>query len=215
MSQLFSPQFGLMVKLGALAAFALLAGGVWVWRTATAMPHGERVPVEQPVPFSHRHHVDDDGIDCRYCHGGVEQTAFAGLPPLSTCMGCHAQLFTDQQALRPLLDAWERGTPLAWNRVNQLPGFVYFNHGVHVAKGVGCASCHGDVASMPRVARMRPLTMAWCLDCHRQPERFLRPREQVFDTRWAAADQLALGRRLLAAYHIDKRRLLDCSLCHR
>ena len=215
MSQLFSPPFGLMVKLAALAVLGALAGGIWVWRTATAMPQGLGEPVAQPVQFSHKHHVGDDGIDCRYCHGGVEQAAFAGIPPLSTCMGCHARLFTDQPALRPLLEAWERRAPLAWNRVNQLPDFVYFNHGVHVAKGVGCADCHGDVARMPRTARVRPLSMDWCLDCHRAPQRHLRPPERIFDAAWSAPDQEALGRRLLAFYRIDRARLLDCSLCHR
>ena len=172
-------------------------------------------PVNQPVPFSHKHHVDDDGIDCRFCHTSVETSAFAGMPPIATCMTCHSQLFTDAPMLKPLIGSWKSGVPLRWNRVYQLPGFVYFNHSIHIAKGVGCVSCHGRIDRMPLTRRVAPLSMAWCLDCHRQPQKFLRPRDKVFDLAWQPADQKQLGAELLHEYHIDTGRMTDCSLCHR
>jgi hypothetical protein len=178
-------------------------------------PIAVNAPVEQPIPFSHKHHVGDDGIDCRYCHSSVEDSAFAGIPPLSTCLTCHSQLFTDQPVLQPLMRAYAGQAALRWRRIHQLPDFVYFNHSIHVAKGVGCVSCHGALDQMPLTWRVAPLTMQWCLDCHRAPERVLRPRDQVFNLHWQAQDQLALGRKLLAEYKIDKQRLTDCSVCHR
>lgn len=215
MSQIFSPRFGFLFRLGLIAAlvFALIA--ISLWRSLTAEPMGLDEAVQQPVPFSHKHHVGDDGIDCRYCHAAVETSAFAGIPPLSTCMTCHSQLFTDQRVLAPLLEAYRGGTPLRWRRVHQLPDFVYFNHSIHIAKGVGCASCHGAIDTMPLIRRVAPLTMQWCLDCHRAPEKALRPRTEVFNLRWQAADQETLGAQLLRDYHIDKRRMTDCTLCHR
>jgi NAD-dependent SIR2 family protein deacetylase len=159
--------------------------------------------------------VGDDGIDCRYCHQSVEQSAFAGIPPLSTCMTCHSQLYTHQKVLAPLLAAFETGVPLHWQRVYKLPDFVYFNHGIHIAKGIGCTSCHGPIDEMPLTAKQENLTMQWCLACHRDPARHLRPRDEVFNLHWQAKDQLALGATLMHKYHIDEHRLTDCSTCHR
>ncbi|HEY4294224.1 cytochrome c3 family protein [Luteibacter sp.] len=189
---------------------------VFVWRGVTAEPDRENEAVEQPVPFSHQHHVGEVGIDCRYCHAGVETDAFAGIPPISTCMTCHSQLFMDQPPLAPLIESWRTGVPLHWNRVNDLPDFVYFDHSIHVAKGVGCVSCHGRVDRMPLMRRVASLSMKWCLECHRHPERFVRPRDQAFamDDRHPGADD-ALGIHLVDAYRIDRRRLTDCSICHR
>jgi hypothetical protein len=130
-------------------------------------------------------------------------------------MTCHSQLYTDQPALAPLVDAFSSGKPLHWQRLHKLPDFVYFNHSIHIAKGVGCETCHGQIDTMPLTARVAPLTMQWCLDCHRAPEAHLRPRDQVFKLRWQAKDQLALGARLMRDYHIDQRRLTECSVCHR
>jgi NAD-dependent SIR2 family protein deacetylase len=192
-----------------------LVCGALVWRASTAEPHGVGEAVEQPVPFSHKHHVGDDGIDCRYCHSAVETSAFAGIPPLSTCMTCHSQLYTDTAALKPVVDSWRHGVTLHWQRVHQLPDFVYFNHSIHVAKGVGCVTCHGRVDRMPLTWRARTLSMQWCLDCHRAPQKYLRPRNKVFDMTWQAKDQAALGMALLRRYRIDTRRLSDCSVCHR
>jgi hypothetical protein len=216
MSQVFEPRLVLQLKLGALAVVALALTGLVAWRVSIA-PHpaiGE--PAEQVVPFSHKHHVGDVGLDCRYCHTSVEQSAFAGIPPTHTCMTCHAQLFTQQPMLAPVEHSFRSGEPLQWNRVHDLPDFVYFNHSVHVAKGVGCVTCHGRVDRMPLTWRIAPLEMQWCLDCHRTPEKYLRPVEHVFDMDWQPAEaQLALGKRLVDAYHIHKATLADCSTCHR
>ena len=215
MTQIFHPRFGLIVKLALLAVLVLASAAVLAWRGLTDEPHRVGEAVEQPVPFSHKHHVGDDGIDCRYCHDTVETSAFAGMPPISTCMTCHSQLYTDQAMLRPIVESWRRGVALHWNRVHQLPDFVYFDHSIHVAKGVGCESCHGRVDRMPLTARTRSLSMEWCLDCHRAPQKYLRPRAQEFAMDWQAGDQEKLGLALVERYHIDTRRLTDCSVCHR
>jgi Cytochrome c7 and related cytochrome c/Class III cytochrome C family len=214
-SQLFSARFGFAFRLATIAALAGVVSAAFVWRGLTTYRAGPLDPIEQPVPFSHKHHAGDDGIDCRYCHSAVETSAFAGIPPLSTCMTCHSQLFTGQPALAPLVNAYLSGVALHWQRVHQLPDFAYFNHSIHIAKGVGCASCHGEVDQMPLTWRVAPLTMRWCLDCHRSPASHLRPADQVFNLHWRATDRRTLGARLLRAYHIDSRRLTDCSVCHR
>jgi hypothetical protein len=215
MSQIFHPRFGLFVKLTLLALLILASAGVLAWRGLTNEPHRINEAVEQPVPFSHKHHVGDDGIDCRYCHSTVETSAFAGIPPISTCMTCHSQLYTDQPVLKPVVDSWRSGAALHWQRVHQLPDFVFFNHSIHVAKGVGCETCHGRVDKMALTARARPLSMQWCLDCHRAPQKYLRPREQEFAMGWQPKDQQTLGLALIKRYQIDTRRLTDCSVCHR
>jgi hypothetical protein len=214
-TQLFSPSSGFKFRLGVLVTLATIATAIAIWRDLTAYRAGTGDAIEQPLPFSHKHHVGDVGIDCRYCHGAVETSAFAGMPPLSTCMTCHSQLFTDQPLFAPLLQAYRSGVPFRWQRVHQLPEFVYFNHSIHIAKGIGCSSCHGEVDQMPLTWRVAPLTMRWCLDCHRQPAAQLRPQDQVFNLHWQAVDQRALGPQLLRQYHIDRRRLTDCSICHR
>ena len=165
-----------------------------------AYPAGVNDPIEQPVPFSHKHHVGDDGIRCRYCHSSVEESAFAGMPSIATCMSCHSRLYTDQGALAPVVAAFSGGAPLRWKRLNKLPDFVYFNHSIHISKGVGCESCHGEIDTMPLTARTAPLTMQWCLECHRDPGKYLRPSDRVFDLHWKSADQKALGPRLLKTY---------------
>jgi len=169
---------------------------------------------EQPVQFSHAHHVGGMGLDCRYCHTSVEESAFAGIPPTKTCMNCHSQIWSQSPYLEPVRASFRDEKPLQWVRVNDLPDFVYFNHSIHVKKGVGCATCHGRVDRMPLMYQEASLQMEWCLECHRQPERFVRPREAVFRMDYAApADQLELGRRLVKEYRIQ--RLTSCSVCHR
>ncbi len=172
---------------------------------------------EQPVQFSHKHHVEDDGIDCRYCHTSVEQSAFAGIPPTKTCMNCHSQIFATSPYLEPIRESFRTGKPIEWTRVHKLPDFVYFNHSIHVSKGVGCASCHGQVNLMPLVRQVASLQMEWCLDCHRHPERALRPREQVFNMHWQPqVNQREEGRRLVREYNIRSvEELTSCSTCHR
>jgi hypothetical protein len=215
MAQIFSPRVGLYAKLVLLALLALITAIVLAWRGLTAAAYAIDAPVQQPVPFSHKHHVGDDGIDCRYCHSSVETEATAGIPPISTCMTCHSQLYTDQHALAPVVDSWESAVALHWQRVHDLPDFAFFDHSIHVAKGVGCVECHGRVDKMPLTARVAPLSMAWCLDCHRDPAPHLRPLDKVFAMDWRAPDQEALGSELLSDYHIATRKLTECSICHR
>jgi formamidopyrimidine-DNA glycosylase len=171
-----------------------------------------RVARAQPVQFSHKHHVSDDGIDCRYCHTSVENSAFAGIPSTKICMNCHTQIWADSPMLEPVRESFRSGKSLEWTRVHNLPGFVYFDHSIHVNKGVGCVTCHGRVDQMPLMSRENTLYMEWCLECHRAPERFVRPREQVFNMEWQADDQLALGRTLVKEYRIQS--LTSCSVCH-
>jgi hypothetical protein len=213
-AQLFNPRIGFFLRLAVLAGIAATFAAVAAWRAGTNYRHGINDAAEQPVPFSHKHHVGDDGLDCRYCHASVERSAFAGIPPVSTCMTCHSQLYTSQAALQPIVESFRSGIPLQWERLNKLPDFVYFNHSIHIAKGVGCASCHGEIDTMPLTVRVVSLDMQWCLECHRNPEKYLRPKDQVFNLHWRSEDQAALGARLVREYHIDAR-LADCSVCHR
>jgi hypothetical protein len=217
MAQIFQPYFVLTLKLGFLAAVLLIVAVILAWRVHTGPPVAVGAPVEQPIPFSHKHHVGDDGIDCRYCHTSVEKSSFAGLPQTEICMTCHSQLFKDAPVLAPLFQSFETGKPLHWNRVHDLPDFVYFNHSIHVNKGIGCASCHGEVDQMPLTWRTQSLEMQWCLSCHREPERYIRPREQVFSLHWqpSEAEQAVLGPLLVKQYHVQKERITDCSICHR
>lgn len=184
-------------------------------------------PRMQPVPFSHRHHVGELGIDCRYCHTSVEKSAFAGLPPTETCMSCHSQIWTNAAMLEPVRASYRDNVSISWVRVNALPQFVYFDHSIHVRMGVGCTTCHGPIASMPLTYRYGTLYMSWCLNCHRQPSKFLRPRSEVFDPYYQPpspvhpvtyrdvkyTDQLALGRQLMKDYKAYS--LTDCDTCHR
>jgi hypothetical protein len=215
--QVFSSGAVIALKVGSIAALLLVTTGVLAWRAYVAPRPARWEAVEQPVPFSHKHHVGDDGIDCRYCHTGVEKSAFAGIPPMSTCMTCHSQIFTDAPVLAPLRDAYARGYGLAWQRVHHLPDFVYFDHSIHIAKGVGCSSCHGRVDQMPLTERVASLEMQWCVSCHRHPESYLRPPQEIFDMSWQPpADQERRGREMRASYQIHSSDVLTaCSTCHR
>jgi hypothetical protein len=202
------------VTLGALVIVA--SGFLWlilaVQRSSWAS--SQDVIVVQPIQFSHERHVSGNGLDWRYCHASVEVAAFAGLPPTQTCMNCHTQVFSDAEYLEPVRESWRSGLPLAWRRVYDLPDHVFFNHGAHVTHGVGCTTCHGAVDRMPLVRQAVPLHMEWCLDCHRRPEAYLRPRDFVFSTTYVPPpDQEALGLELVASYGV--RRLTDCYTCHR
>jgi Cytochrome c7 and related cytochrome c len=168
----------------------------------------------QPVPFSHKHHVGELGLDCRYCHSSVEVSSSAGMPPTQTCMACHSQIWTGAAILEPVRASYRDSTPIVWTRVNALPDFVYFNHSIHVAKGVGCTTCHGPIAEMNITWRAQSLYMRWCLECHNAPERYLRPRSEVFNAFYEPpSDQEALGNRLMAEYKVQK--LTNCTTCHR
>ena len=177
---------------------------------------GVDVAAEQPVFFSHKHHVDELNLDCRYCHSSVAVSSFAGMPSTETCMTCHSHIWTTSPMLAPVQDSWQSGIPIEWNRVYDLPDFVYFDHSIHVAQGVGCETCHGRVDQMPLIWKAESLRMTWCLECHRQPDQFLRPREEVFTMGYEPdEDQAVLGERLVEEYHIPVGRLTDCYACHR
>jgi hypothetical protein len=221
MNQLFSKSANTIARI---LVPAVLLGGValaWAFHSALFSPYATmvNVPIQQPVPFSHQHHAGELGIDCRYCHPGVETSAFAGLPSTETCMTCHSQVWKDAPVLEPVRQSWATGRPLRWVRVNDLPDYVYFNHSIHVQKGVACVECHGPVAQMPLTWKSHSLYMRWCLDCHEAPEKFLRPHGQIFNVEWQPPpDQLERGRELIATYHISTNRLQqlrDCSMCHR
>ncbi len=173
---------------------------------------GQWQPVAQPVQFDHRHHVTDDGIDCRYCHSTVERSPHAGVPSTAVCMGCHSQIWNRSPLLEVVRDAYFSGTPILWNRVHRLPEFTYFNHAIHVNKGVGCVTCHGRVDQMPEVMQAAPLTMSWCLECHRAPERYLRPLELVTSMTWQPPSE-DVGAAVAAA--LDVRTRTECNTCHR
>ena len=168
----------------------------------------------QPVPFSHKHHVGELGLDCRYCHSSVEVSSSAGMPATETCMTCHSQIWTNSSMLEPVRASYSSSKPISWTRVNAVPDFVYFNHSIHVAKGVGCTTCHGPIAEMNITWRGQTLYMRWCLECHNAPEKYLRPRSEVFNAFYQPpSDQLALGRRLMKEYKVQK--LTNCTTCHR
>jgi hypothetical protein len=216
MSQIFQPSTNTLSRFSIFGAIFIAAGVVWLLMAINRSPYVTQAGIarEQPVPFSHEHHVGGMGIDCRYCHTSVETSAFAGIPPTATCMNCHAEIWADSPTLEPVRGSFRDDQSIEWVRVHDLPGFAYFNHSAHVNKGVGCSTCHGRVDRMPLMWQEATLQMEWCLECHRAPERFVRPREDVFDVAYAApADQLELGRELVADYGI--RTSVSCSTCHR
>ena len=218
MPQLFRPfadTIARVVLVGILALPFVLVGAAYAVMRSPYITDRTITPA-QPVPFSHQHHVAGLGLDCRYCHTSVETGRFAGLPPTTTCMTCHSQLYTQAAMLAPVRESLAERRPIRWQRVNRLPDYVYFDHSIHVAKGVGCTTCHGAIASQPLTRQDAPLTMGWCLDCHRDPAPRLRAKSEVFDPFWTApADQADRGKRLLADYHIRTDHLTDCSVCHR
>ena|SRR5437867_11063248 len=174
------------------------------------------VPVEQKIPFSHEHHVNGLGISCEYCHTSVTQSSFAGIPPTQTCMTCHSQIWNTSPMLQPVRTSYQTQIPLEWTRVHDLPDFAYFNHSIHIKKGIGCQTCHGQVNTMPLTWRTNTLQMQWCLDCHRAPEKYIRPRDEVFNMEYTPPkDQIAFGLNLVKEYHINTKQLTDCSICHR
>ncbi|GIU81934.1 MAG: cytochrome C [Acidobacteria bacterium] len=177
---------------------------------------GAYLEKQQPVQFSHKHHVGDDGIDCRYCHTTVETTASAGMPPTQTCMNCHSQIWADSPYLEIVRASYRENKPIEWERVHDLPDYVYFNHSIHVNKGVGCSSCHGDIANMPAVYQVNTLQMEWCLSCHRNPADNIRPKSEIYNTSWVNNLTEEEKKRLMEEYKIrPKEMLTSCSTCHR
>lgn len=233
MPQIFHPSANAIAKA---SVFGCLAGALIFAGVATALDFSsygtdQGTVRDQPVPFSHEHHVHDLGIDCRYCHTSVTDSTFAGLPATKTCMTCHSRIWTDAALLEPVRKSWSDEIPIKWTRVHNLPDFVYFPHDIHVNKGIGCVTCHGQVDQMPLMFQNASLQMRWCLDCHRSPQEFLRPRDQVFnmdfqidehvkeefsDAQHKVTDQDSLGRALIDLYHIPTDgRITNCYTCHR
>jgi hypothetical protein len=218
MPQLFPRAANTLARVAILSVPVGLGLLGWAAYTIWWSPYMTRVkvPLDQPVPFSHKHHVSELGIDCRYCHTGVEKSAFAGLPPTETCMTCHSQIWRDAPMLEPVRASFRENKPLRWARVNDLPDFVFFNHSIHVHQGIGCVECHGPIDKMPITWRGESLYMKWCLDCHRAPENHIRPRDLVFDPRKAGELRPeSAGIRLVRDYHVNTAQLADCSICHR
>ena len=217
MAAIFGPRANLVTNatLIALAALALFAAFL-IW-AVPRMQYNTQVSLTppQPVPFSHQHHVSGLGIDCRYCHTSVEVSSSAGLPATETCMTCHSQIWANAAMLAPVRQSLAENKPLRWGRVYTLPDYVYFDHSIHVAKGVGCTECHGPIGDMPLTRRATDMTMRWCLDCHRNPAPRLRPREAVFNAHWQRTADTPSGAQLMAAYRIHPKTLTDCTVCHR
>jgi len=219
MAQIFSRRSNVQAKVIIVATILLVCAGGWLTSAVWWSPYTTYVnlPFDQPVSFSHQHHVAGLGIDCRYCHTSVETSSFAGIPATETCMTCHSQLWTEAPLLAPVRASLTTNTSLKWNRVYDLPDFAYFDHSIHVTKGVGCSTCHGRVDQMPITWKTQTLYMKWCLECHRAPENYLRPQNEIYDMAWRPGNnQSALGRQLVAQNHIDTSgRLTNCSTCHR
>lgn len=216
MAQIFHPSMNTLSKVSVFGAVFMVLAALWLggWIQRSPYVTAVSVPREQPVPFSHEHHAAGLGIDCRYCHTSVEESSFANIPPTKTCMNCHSQIFAGAPFLEPVRESFRNDRPIAWTRVHDLPDFAYFDHSIHVAKGVGCSTCHGRVDQMPLMRKENSLQMEWCLNCHRHPERYVRPREDVFNMNYVApANQLELGRKLVAENRI--RKMTDCNTCHR
>jgi len=219
MPQIFHPSTNTISKFSIFGAVFIIAALAWVSAGVNRSGYVTQAGItrEQPVQFSHAHHVAGIGIDCRYCHTSVEESDFAGIPPTKTCMNCHSQIWANSPYLEPVRSSFRTNKSLEWTRVNDLPDFVYFNHSIHISKGVGCNTCHGPVDKMPLMRQEKSLQMEWCLECHRHPEKFVRPKEEVFNLSWEQPEnQEALGRELVKKYHIlSPTRLTDCSTCHR
>ena len=216
MAQIFHRSANTIARVSIFGAIFFVAALLGLFDEVNRSPWvtEARVAREQPIQFSHERHVAGNGIDCRYCHTSVEDSSFAGIPPTKTCMNCHSQIFANSPFLEPVRDSFRTGQSIQWTRVHDLPDFVYFNHSIHVHKGVGCTTCHGQVDRMPLMWQENSLQMEWCLNCHRNPEQYVRPREAVFRVDYVPpANQLELGRRLVAEYQIQK--LTSCSTCHR
>ena len=219
MRQLFAPGADAIFRLVLLSAGLLVVAVILV---LTGFAHSQfagavGVAPVQPVPFSHKHHVGELGLDCRNCHESVEVQATAGLPPTHTCMTCHSQIWTGSSMLAPVRESLASDVPLQWTRVNRLPDYVYFNHSIHITKGIGCSSCHGAVNSMQMTYAARNFTMSFCLSCHRAPQEFVRPAAEIWNMEWSPPrDQASLGPALVRRLHIaGPGRLTDCSICHR
>jgi hypothetical protein len=219
MSQIFHHSTNTFARITIFGAVFIVGFLAWAFAEIDRSTYETRAtqPREQPVPFSHAHHVGGLGLDCRYCHTTVETSSFANIPPTKTCMNCHSQIWNTSPTLEPVRASFRTGNSIPWTRVNDLPDFVYFNHSIHINKGVGCETCHGRVDRMPLTWQENSLQMEWCLNCHRNPERHLRERKDIFNMEYAPSEreQLDLGRKLVEQNHVPVDRMTNCSVCHR
>jgi hypothetical protein len=219
MAQIFHRSTNTLSKVTIFGAVFFVGALGWVFAELDRSSYstGQGVIIKQPIPFSHDHHTAALGIDCRYCHTSVEEAASAGIPPTTTCMNCHKQIWADSPMLEPVRQSLRDNQPIRWERIHDLADFVYFDHSIHAAKGIGCASCHGRVDEMPLIYQASSLQMEWCLECHRNPERFVRPRSEIVNMAWKAPGgrkgQELLGKQLVAEYGIESK--VNCSFCHR
>ena len=215
MSQIFHRSTNTIARVTIFGSVFLLAGALWGLAVINRSGYVTQADTarQQPVPFSHKHHVGELGLDCRYCHTSVEVSASTGIPSTQICMNCHREIWSDSPILEPVRASYRTGAPIDWVRVHDLPDFVYFDHSIHVHKGIGCVTCHGRVDEMNLTYQKASLQMEWCLDCHRNPEKYVRPREEVFNLDWMPRDGHRSGAELAADYAIESRD--DCSVCHR
>jgi hypothetical protein len=219
MAQVFHRAANNVAKITIIMAVVLagVAGYVYTVVARSSYITNQYYERQQPVQFSHKHHVGDDGIDCRYCHTAVETSASAGIPPTQTCMNCHTEIWSDSPYLEPVRASYRENTPIQWERVHDLPEYAYFNHSIHIAKGVGCSTCHGQVDNMAAVYQENSLQMEWCLSCHREPEKYIRPQSEIYNMQWSDNDLSPDQRlQLKADYRIRNSYMLtSCSTCHR
>jgi hypothetical protein len=219
MAQVFHPSTNTFAKVTIFGALFIVAGLAFAWDRVNRSPYVTEQDVvrDQPVPFSHEHHVSGLGIDCRYCHTSVEKSSFAGIPATEICMSCHSQIWKDSPMLEPVRNSFRTGERLKWTRVHDLPDFAYFNHSIHIAKGIGCENCHGRVDKMPLMRRDASLQMSWCLNCHEHPDPNLRPLDAIFKfgPESARLRESQNQSTLAEEYRIDAKPLLDCWICHR
>jgi len=217
MAAIFKPEANLAAKVGLLVAAVLVLGVIaWWWGyPRTDYRRNDFWFVDQVVPFSHQHHVGGLGIDCRFCHLQIENAAAGSMPPTYVCMTCHSQIWTNAKMLAPVRASLAEDKPLVWNRVTNLPDYVFFNHAIHIAKGVGCSECHGQIDRMDLTYKAKDMEMTFCVDCHENPGPRLRPADQIYNTEWRRTADTPSPKALLAEYHIPSRNLLDCSICHR
>lgn len=214
MPQLFSPRANILSKTLPLYIGALPFLGAWAIMHTTPWTHAVDVAPEQPAAFSHKRHVDDMGLDCRLCHSGVEKTSFAGIPATDTCFMCHSQIWPNSPLVAPVRDSYATGEPIRWNRVNKLPDFVYFDHSIHISKGVSCYTCHGRVDKMTLTSKPNAFEMKFCLNCHRNPEEFVRDPSEIYNPEFKPQGK-ETGTKLVENYGIQKGQLANCSICHR
>lgn len=198
------------ILLGLIIFATAAVAGVWYYFSPEYTDVG--YAPEQPVAYSHELHVSELGLDCQYCHTEVGESKQANVPPTQTCMNCHQQIATDSEDIQTVQESWETGEPIEWVRVHNLPDHAYFNHAAHVNVGVGCESCHGRVDKMEVVSQTEPLSMSWCLDCHRNPEQYVRPADEVTTMGYDPEDQVEMGRDLVAKHNINPPTY--CQSCH-